>query len=46
MPNWCEGSIKIRGKFENVKLFCKEVFRVYSFKKLRMDWKMFWMSPL
>lgn len=33
MPNWCEGSIKIRGKFENVKLFCKEVFRVYSFKK-------------
>lgn len=24
MPNWCEGSFKIRGKFEDLKRFCKE----------------------
>lgn len=32
MPNWCEGSLKIRGKFEDLKKLCKEEFAVYSIK--------------
>lgn len=32
MPNWCEGTLKVRGKFENVKRFCKEVFEVWDTK--------------
>lgn len=32
MPNWCEGSLKIRGKFEDLKRLCKEEFAVYNIK--------------
>ena len=32
MPNWCEGTLKVRGKFENIKRFCKEVFQVWDTK--------------
>lgn len=35
MPNWCEGSLKIRGKFEDLKKLCKEEFAVYSIKITR-----------
>lgn len=34
MPNWCEGSLKIRGKFEDVKKFLKEELRVYDVENL------------
>lgn len=32
MPNWCEGTLKVRGKFEDVKKFCKENFQVWKTK--------------
>lgn len=32
MPNWIEGSIKIRGPFENVKKFFTEGLNVYEYK--------------
>lgn len=32
MSNWCEGSITVRGKFKNLKRFCKEVFFVNEVK--------------
>ena len=40
MPNWIEGSIKIRGPFENVKKFFTEGLNVYEYKwdeKLKRD---------
>ena len=27
MPNWAEGTLKLRGKRENIKSFLKEIFR-------------------
>lgn len=30
MPNWCEGTLKVRGKFEDLKRFCKENFQVWK----------------
>ena len=30
MPNWCEGPIKIRGKYENVKKFLTEGVNIYK----------------
>ena len=34
MPNWCEGTLKIRGNIKNVERWCKENINVYihSFK--------------
>ncbi len=34
MPNWCEGTLKIRGDIKNVERWCKENINVYihSFK--------------
>ena len=31
MPNWCEGTLKVRGAFENVKRWLKECLTVYDF---------------
>lgn len=30
MPNWCEGSLRMRGKFENLKNFFKNGLMVYK----------------
>lgn len=30
MPNWCEGTLKIRGSIKNVERWCKENINVYS----------------
>ncbi len=30
MPNWCEGVLKVRGKPENVKRWCKENIHLYA----------------
>ena len=32
MPNWCEGTVKIRGKLENVKRFLLEGLNHYSYR--------------
>ena len=32
MPNWCEGTLKVRGKFEDVKRWAKENITVYNGK--------------
>lgn len=32
MPNWCEGSIKVRGKYEDVVKFFKEGIHCYELK--------------
>lgn len=32
MPNWCEGTLKVRGKFEDVKRWAKENITVYNVK--------------
>lgn len=31
MPNWCEGSLKVRGKIENVKKFFLEGLKCYEY---------------
>lgn len=31
MPNWCEGTVKVRGKLENVKRFLLKGLNVYSY---------------
>ena len=31
MPNWCEGSLKVRGKLENVKKFFLEGLKCYEY---------------
>lgn len=31
MPNWCEGTLKIRGNIKNVERWCKENINVYSY---------------
>ena len=31
MPNWCEGTLKIRGDIKNVERWCKENINVYSY---------------
>lgn len=30
MPNWCEGSLRIRGKYEDVIRFFKEGINAYT----------------
>ena len=30
MPNWCEGTLKVRGTFENVRRWLKECLTVYD----------------
>lgn len=30
MPNWCEGTLKIRGNIENVERWCKENINIYK----------------
>ncbi len=30
MPNWCEGTLKIRGDIKNVERWCKENINIYS----------------
>ncbi len=30
MPNWCEGTLKVRGDIKNVERWCKENINVYS----------------
>lgn len=30
MPNWCEGTLKVRGKLENVQRWCNENIKVYN----------------
>ena len=37
MPNWCEGSLKVRGSYENLKRFCREAFSVYEPKMIDGD---------
>lgn len=31
MPNWCEGTLKIRGNIKNVEHWCKENINVYNY---------------
>lgn len=31
MPNWCEGTLKVRGDIKNVERWCKENINVYSY---------------
>lgn len=38
MPNWCEGTIKIRGKYENVKRFLTEGVNIYAEKCVDGKW--------
>lgn len=32
MPNWCEGTFKVRGNFEDIKRYVKENLKVYESK--------------
>lgn len=32
MPNWCEGTLKVRGKIENIKRWVKENLKCYEHK--------------
>ena len=32
MPNWCEGTFKVRGNLEDIKRYVKENLKVYESK--------------
>jgi len=34
MPNWCAGTLRIRGTMENIKNFIKDEFEVCSYNTL------------
>lgn len=35
MPNWCEGTFKVRGNFEDIKRYVKENIKVYEPKIIK-----------
>ena len=36
MPNWCEGTLKVRGKLENIRRWVKENLKCYEHKWVRV----------
>lgn len=36
MPNWCEGTLKVRGNLKNIKRWVKENLKCYEHKWVRM----------
>lgn len=39
MPNWCEGTLKIRGSYNDIARWCKDNLHVYRERHKNGDWE-------